>query len=357
MFLRMIQLLALHGNPLSLSIRLSLSISAACPGHHITPSFPLFRSGKLPQGASGRPLFMDETMQSNLMLLLAAAIWGMGFVAQRLGMDHMGPYTFNGLRFLLGALSLLPLILWLRTRQQTGTSRELLKGGLIAGGVLFAAASLQQVGLLYTTAAKAGFITGFYIIIVPLLGLALRHKTGLNTWIGGAVALAGLYLLSVTEDFTMNLGDLLQVVGALFWAIHLLLLDHYSSRVAPIRLAAVQFVVCGLLSLAVAFTIEVPSMAGAVAGWQALLYAGLVSVGVGYTLQVLGQREAHPAHAAIILSLETVFAAIGGVLLLGEHLDSRAMAGCSLMLAGMLISQVHLRWWWKSRRDRVANAK
>ena len=295
-------------------------------------------------------------MRSNMMLLMAAAIWGLGFVAQRLGMDHMGPYTFNGLRFLLGAASLLPLLWWLKSRQPAGQSEDrrlLLTGGLLAGAVLFSAASLQQVGLLYTTAAKAGFITGLYIILVPVIGLALRHKTGTNTWVGALIAMAGLYYLSVTEDFTIGYGDLLQVAGALFWAIHLLVLDHYSSRVAPIRLASVQFLVCGLLSLAVAFTIEMPTVSGAVAGWQALLYAGLVSVGVGYTLQVVGQRGAHPAHAAIILSLETVFAAIGGVLLLGEILDERAIVGCSLMQAGMLISQVRLRWWWKSRKDRL----
>lgn len=299
-------------------------------------------------------------MRSNMMLLMAAAIWGLGFVAQRLGMDHMGPFTFNGLRFLLGALSLLPLLWWLKSRQPrprpeqpSGDRRLLLIGGLLAGTVLFSAASLQQVGLLYTTAAKAGFITGLYIILVPVIGLLLRHKTGANTWVGALIAMAGLYYLSVTDEFTIGYGDLLQVVGALFWAIHLLVLDHYSSRVAPIRLAGVQFVVCGLLSLATAFVIETPTLSGAVAGWQALLYAGLVSVGIGYTLQVVGQRGAHPAHAAIILSLETVFAAIGGVLLLGESLDERAIVGCSLMLAGMLISQIRLRWWWKSRRDKV----
>jgi len=236
---------------------------------------------------------------------MAAAIWGLGFVAQRQGMDHMGPFTFNGLRFLLGALSLLPLLWWLKSRQPgqpAGDRRLLLTGGLIAGGVLFSAASLQQVGLLYTTAAKAGFITGLYIILVPVIGLALRHKTGANTWVGALIAMAGLYYLSVTEEFTIGYGDLLQVVGALFWAVHLLVLDHYSNRVAPIRLAGVQFVVCGLLSLATAFVIETPTVSGALAGWQALLYAGLVSVGIGYTLQVVGQRGAHPAHAAIILS-------------------------------------------------------
>jgi drug/metabolite transporter (DMT)-like permease len=297
-------------------------------------------------------------MRSNMMLLMAAAIWGLGFVAQRLGMDHMGPYTFNGLRFLLGALSLLPLLWWLKSRQpiqQNGEDnpRLLLIGGSLAGVVLFCAASLQQVGLLYTTAAKAGFITGLYIILVPVIGLLLHHKTGANTWVGALIAMVGLYVLSVTEDFTIGYGDLLQVIGALFWAIHLLVLDHYSNRVAPIRLAGVQFVVCGLLSLGTAFAIETPTLDGAIAGWQALLYAGLVSVGVGYTLQVVGQRGAHPAHAAIILSLETVFAAIGGVLLLGEILDERAVIGCVLMLTGMLLSQVRLRWWWKSRRNKL----
>lgn len=190
-------------------------------------------------------------MRSNLMLLMAATIWGMGFVAQRLGMDHMGPYTFNGLRFLLGALSLLPLLWWLKSRQPVavaGDHRQLLTGGVLAGLVLFCAASLQQVGLLYTTAAKAGFITGLYIILVPVLGLLLRHKSGLNTWIGALIALSGLYVLSVTDEFTIGFGDLLQVAGALFWAIHLLLVDHYSNRVAPIKLAGVQFVVCGLRS-------------------------------------------------------------------------------------------------------------
>ncbi|EOD55750.1 DMT family transporter [Aeromonas molluscorum] len=297
-------------------------------------------------------------MRSNMMLLMAAAIWGLGFVAQRLGMDHMGPYTFNGLRFLLGALSLLPLLWWLKSRQPIQQSGEdnprlLLIGGTLAGVVLFCAASLQQVGLLYTTAAKAGFITGLYIILVPVIGLLLHHKTGANTWVGALIAMVGLYVLSVTEDFTIGYGDLLQVIGALFWAIHLLVLDHYSNRVAPIRLAGVQFVVCGLLSLGTAFAIETPTLDGAIAGWQALLYAGLVSVGVGYTLQVVGQRGAHPAHAAIILSLETVFAAIGGVLLLGEILDERAVIGCVLMLTGMLLSQVRLRWWWKSRRNKL----
>lgn len=298
-------------------------------------------------------------MRANVMMLMAAIIWGMGFVSQRLGMVHMGPYTFNGLRFLLGALSLVPLIYWLNSRNKSeveqGSNTQLWLGGLLVGSVLFCGASFQQVGLLYTSAAKAGFITGFYIILVPLLGLWLGHKTAANTWFGGAIALLGLYCLSVTEDFSMGFGDVLQLIGAMFWAVHLLLVDHYSQRVAPIKLAALQFVVCGVLSLLVAFTIEQPNVASLQLGWPALLYAGVISVGVGYTLQVLGQRDAHPAHAAIILSLEAVFAAIGGYLWLGESLDSRGLLGCGLMLIGMLISQVRLRWWWKSRYDGLAS--
>lgn len=282
-------------------------------------------------------------MQANLMLLAAAAIWGFGFVAQRLGMDFLEPFAFNGVRFLLGSLSLLPLIWWFSRRPsgaQDDRQGSLITAGCIAGGLLFVAATLQQVGLLYTTAAKAGFITGLYLILVPILGLLLRHSSGLMTWLGAVLAVIGLYLLSINEDFSMSFGDLLQFIGALFWAMHILVIGHYSGRISPLPLSAVQFLVCGLLSVAVSFCIESPTWAAVAAGWQPVLYAGLVSVGVAYTLQVVGQKSANPAHAAIILSLESVFAAIGGVWLLDESLSLRAWIGCSLMLAGMLLSQV-----------------
>lgn len=283
-------------------------------------------------------------MPANIMLLFAAAIWGFGFVAQRLGLNFLEPFAFNGIRFLLGSCSLLPLIWWFsrRTKAPEASASSLTKAGLLAGGVLFVAASLQQVGLLYTTAAKAGFITGLYIILVPILGLLLKHSSGVTTWLGAGLAVVGLYLLSINDDFSMSFGDMLQFIGALFWAMHILLIDHYSSRVSPLKLSAVQFAVCGLLSLGVSLLIETPTLAGALAGWQPILYAGLVSVGVAYTLQVVGQKSAKPAHAAIILSLESVFAALGGVWLLNESLSSRAWLGCGLMLAGMLLSQI--RW-------------
>jgi len=283
-------------------------------------------------------------MQANIMLLAAAAIWGFGFVAQRLGMNFLEPFAFNGVRFLLGSCSLLPLIWWFsrrRTVQVRGES-SLPLAGVLAGAVLFIAASLQQVGLLYTTAAKAGFITGLYLILVPIFGLLLKHTTGITTWLGAILAVIGLYLLSINDDFSMSFGDMLQFIGALFWAIHILLIDHFSGRVSPLKLSAVQFMVCGLLSLGVSLLIETPTASAMLAGWQPILYAGLVSVGVAYTLQVVGQKSANPAHAAIILSLESVFAVLGGVWLLDEMLTLRAWCGCGLMLAGMLLSQV--RW-------------
>ncbi|MFV7770647.1 DMT family transporter [Shewanella marisflavi] len=294
------------------------------------------------------------------MLLMAAAIWGFGFVAQRLGMESLEPFAFNGLRFVIGALSLLPLIWILKRRGRLkGVAdkdflRQVLIGSLGCGGILFIAASFQQVGLLHTTAANAGFITGLYIVLVPVLGLLLKHSTGSNTWLGCSVAAVGLYFLSVGENFTIAYGDGLQLVGALFWAMHILAVDHFARRVAPVVLACGQFLVCALASFVVSLAMETTSMAGIQAAWGALAYAGLVSVGVAYTLQVLAQKHAHPAHAAIILSLETVFAAIGGVLFLGESLSGRALFGCGLMLLGMLISQLPLRYLIKSRHQKAA---
>ena len=294
----------------------------------------------------------NRMILANLMLLVAAAIWGFGFVAQHVGMDYLEPYAFNAIRFFIGALSLLPLVIIAKRRGKlVGTKpRLMLQSSLPVGILLFAGASLQQVGMLYTTAAKAGFITGLYIILVPIFGLFLRHKVTLNIWLGCVIALLGLYLLSVGSDFTVNFGDFLVFIGAFFWAAHLWTIDYYAKQMTPVLLAMLQFVVCGFLSAVVAFFLETPTFAAAIQAWQPLLYAGMVSVGIAYTLQILGQRHAHPAHAAIILSLETVFAALGGVWLLGEHLDQRALWGCGLMLLGMLVSQVQLRWFFKTHR-------
>ena len=289
----------------------------------------------------------STTLKSDVLLLITATIWGFAFVAQRVGMEYLGPFAFNGIRFALGSLSLMPLLQYtkrkesheLAQREQTSTITDY-KGGLLAGLVLFIAASLQQVGLQFTTAGNAGFITGLYVVIVPIMGLFIGQKANAGTWSGAMLATAGLYFLSITESFSIAYGDLLEVVGAFFWAGHVLLIGWYSPRTNPIKLAAIQFAVCSVLSMATALCIEVITLEGILGAAIPILYGGLGSVGVAYTLQVVAQKNAHPAHAAILLSLEAVFAAFGGWLILGEQLTSRGVAGCLLMLVGMLLSQL-----------------
>ncbi|MFW5837207.1 MAG: DMT family transporter [Desulfovibrionaceae bacterium] len=288
-----------------------------------------------------------ETLASDSLLLLTAAIWGFAFVAQRMGMEFVGPFTFNGVRFLLGAAVLAPVVLRMRGRrgvatapQQKASPLAYVAGGVLAGLALFAGASLQQVGLVYTTAGKAGFITGLYVVLVPLLGLFFRQRPGAGTWAGAAMATAGMYLLSVTDDFTMSYGDMLVLACALAFALHVLLIGYLAPRLDSVLLSCLQFACCGVLSLATALVYEEIAWAGVQAAMLPILYGGLLSVGVAYTLQVVAQRKAKPAHAAILLSLEAVFAALGGYLILDEVMDSRALVGCGLMLAGMLASQL-----------------
>lgn len=284
-------------------------------------------------------------LRADGLLLLTALIWGAAFVAQRLGMEHVGPFTFNGVRFLLGALALQPLI-WRMQKGRDGAGApfgRLLRYGLMAGCVLFAGAALQQVGIVYTTAGKAGFITGLYVVMVPLFGLLFRQRAGAGTWAGAVTAAAGLYLLSVNEDFSIAYGDVLELMGAVFWAGHVLLIGRLSpglDATDAVKLAAVQFAVCSLLSLGVAVATEPMALAGIAKASVPILYGGLMSVGIAYTLQVVAQRDANPAHAAIILSMEAVFAAAAGYFVLGEVLSLRALAGCGLMLGGMLLSQL-----------------
>lgn len=291
---------------------------------------------------------MDRrVLNADWLLLLTAVIWGSAFVAQRVGMDHVGPFTFNGVRFTLGALVLLPLVIRRRPlappdpgREQAASKGFLLWGGVLAGVVLFTAAALQQVGLVYTTAGKAGFITGLYVIIVPLLGLIWGFRPGWGGWAGACMAVVGLYLLSVTEGFALAPGDFLELVGAFFWAVHVLILGWLSPKVRRVRLACIQFSVCAFLSLVTAGFLEPVTAEGLRLAAIPILYGGLLSVGVAYTLQVVAQRHAPPVHAAVILSLEAVFAAVAGWILLGEVLDLRAIVGCGLMLAGMLTAQL-----------------
>jgi drug/metabolite transporter (DMT)-like permease len=281
------------------------------------------------------------------MLWITSAIWGFAFVAQRAGMEFIGPFTFNGIRFLLGGASLLPLIFWMKFKQKRPSSKQnnILKGGLLAGIVLFIGASLQQAGMVYTEAGKAGFITGFYVILVPLIGIFIGQYITKLLWAGAFIALAGLYLLTIDGPFILQKGDFLIFLSAFFWAIHVQLINKLVDTHSVLPLSAFQFAICGILSLTTAFFFETITLETIIQACWPLLYGGLMSVGIAYTLQVVAQQHVNPAYASIILSFETVFAVIGGFLLLNEMLSLRNLAGCLLMLTGIVIVQV-----WGSKR-------
>lgn len=259
-------------------------------------------------------------------------------------MEHIGPYTFTGIRFALGALVLIPLILGSRHRPSlsilSARTHHLWLAVGLAGFILFISANLQQIGLVYTTAGKAGFITGLYVVIVPLLGLFLRHRVGVFVWVGCVLAAVGMYFLSVVGTLSISLGDTLVLGSALGWAFHVHLVGWMAQRMHPLRVAVLQFAICSVLSLSMAIFTEDIQLAGLLsAGWM-IAYAGVLSVGVAYTLQVFGQRRIDPTRAGIIFSLEAVFAVLGGWLVLGETLSTRGAIGCALMLGGMMLAQI-----------------
>ena len=287
----------------------------------------------------------SRTLRADLLLLLTALIWGLSFVAQRLGMTHIGAFTFNGVRFALGTLVLYPLVRrnYPDGLLQRGEIRQIWLPALLTGLVLFVGASLQQHGVVYTDAGKAGFITGLYVIFVPLMGLLLGIHPGLRVWVGALLAVVGLYLLSVEGKMTLGKGDTLVLIGAVAWAAHVHLVGRFSAQVGALRLAWLQFAITAALSLLAAFVFETITLAGLQAAAWPIIYAGALSVGVGYTLQVVAQKDAPPAHAAILLSLEAVFAALGGWLILGETLPPRGILGAVLMLLGMWVAGVNHR--------------
>ncbi|MDA7809593.1 DMT family transporter [bacterium] len=298
----------------------------------------------------------NKAMQANLMMLLAASIWGFAFVAQRVGMETMGPHWFNSLRFFIGVVALTPVVIWMDRAQAKSSiegpkssTKSLLMGGAVVGLLLFIGATFQQVGLQYTTAGKAGFITGMYIFFVPLIGLFFRMKTGLGTWLGAAIALWGLYLLSINEDFTLSKGDTLQLICAVAFAGHVLMIGYLASRMDTVKLSLVQFFVAGLLAMILALYFEQLTWGMIKSTAVPLLFAGVMSTGIAYTLQTIAQQHAHPSHAAIILSSEGVFAVIGGFLLLNEVLPAQGLLGCGLILVGMLMSQLMPRLTWPRR--------
>lgn len=280
-------------------------------------------------------------MKSRALLLITAIIWGFAFVAQRKGMEFVPPFTFNAIRFAIGCISLLPLA-WLNRNGAPALAdrKTILLGGISTGLVLFLGSSFQQIGVVYTTAGKAGFITGLYVILVPIIGIVLKHRTGIWTWLGAFAGIIGLYLLTVNESLAVEYGDGVVLVGAFFWAGHVLVIDHFLPRIGAIRLSLMQCAICALVSLIAALLFETVQPAGIVDGAIPILYTGILSVGVAYTLQAVGQKGTPPAQAAIIMSLEAAFAVIGGWLLLNETLPLRGLIGCGLMFIGMIVSQL-----------------
>ena len=274
------------------------------------------------------------------MLIVAALIWGTAFVAQRKGMEYAGPLAFNGVRTLIGSLVLLPVAMIFRPAKAANLRKTLL-AGLLCGLCLFMATNLQQIGLTSTEAGKAGFITTFYIILVPVLGLFLRKKTGAVTWLAVAVALVGLFFLCVKPgEVRIAPGDLLVLGCAFFFAVQILVIDFFVQEVDGVLLSCVQFAVDGILSLAAAFLFEKPDFPALFRGWIPLLYTGILSCGVAYTLQILGQKNLHPTVASLLMSLESAFAVLGGWLILHERLTRRELLGCALMLAAVLLVQL-----------------
>jgi len=276
------------------------------------------------------------------LLVLTAAIWGFAFVAQRVGSGYVGAFTYNGVRFALGAVSLLPVIYITSKKKNTDgqASGFPVVPGIVCGAVLFIASTLQQIGVSETTAGKAGFITGFYIVLVPLFGIFMKRPAGRNIWIGVILALSGLYLLSVSGRLSISRGDFLVFIGAFFFAVHIIVIDMFTVKTDPLKLSFMQFLTCSALSCISSLIFEDTPFSGVFQAAAPILYGGIGSVGVAYTLQVIAQKDARPSHAAIIMSLEAAFGSLGGLIILHENLGPRGYAGCALMLSGMIISQV-----------------
>lgn len=289
---------------------------------------------------------MARQTKANLMLIAAAMIWGAAFVAQSVGMEYVEPYTFLGCRSILGFLVLLPVIAWMdrqKSARQEGCAyqkRDLLIAGLLCGVIMFVSTAFQQVGLLYTTAGKSGFITALYVVLVPVIGLLMGKKAPVSVWIGVILAAAALYLLCINEGFSIGKGELLTLGCALCFSLHIIVIDHFSARVDGVKLSCLQFLVSGICGLICMAVFETPSLSAILKCWLPIGYAGVLSCGVAYTLQILGQKDTKPAVASILMSLESVFAVVFGALLLRERLAVKEYLGCALMFAAIILAQL-----------------
>lgn len=291
---------------------------------------------------------MNNKIKGNLMLLLTALIWGNGFVAQSVGMDYIGPYTFLCVRGIIGGLFLIPCIFILNKfnyiKSESKDTKILVKGGVLCGIVVCIANIFQQFGIVYTTVGKAGFITALYIIIVPLLGILLKKKVEANTYVSVLIAMAGLYLLCINESLSINKGDVLSLICAFFFSIQILLVDHYSSLVDCVKLSCIQFLVSGIIAAVPMFIFENPEMKNILAAYVPLLYAGIMSFGVAYTLQIVGQKYTEASYASLLMSLESVFAVLGGWLILGQTLSFKEVLGTILMFLAIILAQLPIKF-------------
>lgn len=283
--------------------------------------------------------------RSVLLLVLTALIWGMAFVAQSVGMDYVGPFTFNMVRSLVGGMVLIPCIWAINygkppKERHFGCGKPLWIGGVCCGVVLAAGSMLQQYGIQETTVGKAGFITALYILIVPLMGLLFHRKVGKLVWIGVALAVCGMYLLCVTEGFSISRGDFLVLLSSIAFSMHILIVDHFSPKVDSVRMSCIQFFVCSALSAVPMLAFEQPTIAQITGAWAPILYAGVLSSGVAYTLQIIGQRHVPPTVASLLLSLESVFSVLAGWIVLGEAMTPREITGSVLVFSAIILAQL-----------------
>ncbi len=292
---------------------------------------------------------VKKNIKGELMLILTAVIWGTSFVSQKLGMNYVEPFTFGASRFLLGALVLIPVILIfdrsnnknnVKANNDAYSRKDLITGGILCGSALFLGASFQQIGIVYTTAGKAGFITALYIVLVPLFGLFMKKKISRLVWFGVALATGGLYLLCIKDGFTIQVGDAIVMAGTIFWALQILIVDAYNDKTQGLKLSCAQFITAGILSAVAALIFESPSIITIIECAGPILYTAIMVVGVAYTLQIIGQKTTDPNIAAIILSMESLFAVISGAIFLKETMTIKEIAGCVLMFAAVIMTQV-----------------
>lgn len=291
---------------------------------------------------------MKQQIKSSLILLLTATIWGVAFVAQSVGMEYIGPFTFNAIRCVLGGLVLIPVILVLKKKKETGAENQekedkktLWAGGIACGVILCIASNLQQFGIMEASVGKSGFFTALYIVMIPVIGIFIGKRPGIKLWFCVALAVVGMYLLCMKDgSFTIERADIMLLLCALAFSFHILVVDYFSPKVDGVKMSCIQFFVCGVLSAVGMLFTETPDISNIQAAWLPLLYAGLLSCGVGYTLQIVGQKGINPVIASLIMILESVISALAGWVILGQVLSPKEILGCVLMFVAIIITQI-----------------